>query len=428
MKVEQSKAPWQIGIVSLGTLLEWAEYTFYGYMALTLSTLFFPASDAKAALIKTFGIFAVGYIMRPLGALIFGAMGDNLGRRPALMASLWLMGLATFAIGCLPTYATIGILAPLLLLLMRLLQGIAISGEYNGAGIFLVEKSRNNPCLAGSWVSASAAGGMVLGGIAALATSHPSAPLWAWRVPFLLGGMSCFIGIWCRRGLSESPYFLQKDQKNKRIPLLGLLKQYQKSFILAGAIAAFTGVFVYIGNIYIVVFLKKIVMLPVHHATLFAIFGEIIVAIMIPIMAYVADKTDAYRQYRLGLCLVALFSPITFMLCYTGNYGLIALAMVIYGVLNGVACGPMVKILCDLFPPSVRYTGVSFAWSVSAALFAGTAPLVAEILTIRYNWLMGPSLYVSLIALVTFGLCKSLTPKPLISTLNGPLVPSLTKS
>lgn len=428
MNVTQSKAPWQIGIVSIGTILEWAEYTFYGYMALTLSTLFFPASDTKAALMKTFGIFAVGYIMRPLGAIVFGAIGDTLGRRPALMYSLWLMGIATFAIGCLPTYATIGIFAPLLLLLMRLLQGMAISGEYNGAGIYLVEKSESHPCLAGSWVSASAAGGMVLGGIAALLTSHPSAPLWAWRVPFLLGGLSCFIGLWCRYRLSESPYFLQNDHKPQRIPLFTLIKQYHQSFILAGAIAAFTGVFVYIGNIYIVVFLKKIVMLPVHHATLFAIFGEVIVAIMIPVMAYVADKTDANRQYRISLCLVALFSPVTFVLCYTGHYGLIALAMVIYGVLNGIACGPMVKILCDLFPPNVRYTGVSFAWSISAAFFAGTAPLVAEILTIRYNWLMGPSLYVSLIALFTFGLCRSLMPLPLSSSDNAPLVPSLTKS
>ncbi|HRE30845.1 MAG TPA: MFS transporter, partial [Candidatus Berkiella sp.] len=195
------RSPWQIGIISLGTLLEWAEYTFYGYMALTLSSLFFPSSNPKVALIKTFGIFSAGYIMRPLGAIIFGAMGDNLGRKPALMSSLLLMGFATFTIGCLPTYATIGIGAPLLLLLMRLLQGLAISGEYNGAGIFLVEKSSSNPCLAGSWVSASAAAGMVVGGVAALLVNHPLAPLWAWRVPFLLGGLSCFLGLMCRNRL-----------------------------------------------------------------------------------------------------------------------------------------------------------------------------------------------------------------------------------
>ncbi|MGE3319414.1 MAG: MFS transporter [Candidatus Berkiella sp.] len=420
----QSKTPWQIGVVSLGTLLEWAEYTFYGYMALTLSTLFFPSNDSTAALMKTFGIFAVGYIMRPLGAIIFGSVGDNLGRKPALMASLLLMGFATFAIGCLPTYASIGIGAPLLLLLMRLLQGLAISGEYNGAGIFLVEKSTRLACLAGSWVSASAAGGMVIGGIAALITSHPSSPSWSWRVPFLLGGLSCFIGIWCRKHLKESPQFLE-DRNSKRPSLLSLLKQYKRSFVVAGAIAAFTGIFVYIGNIYIVVFLKKTVLLPIEHATLFAIFGEIIVAIMIPIMAYVADKTEPYRQYRLGLCLIALFSPIIFLLCYSGHYGLIAVAMVIYGALNGVVCGPMVKILCDLFPSKVRYTGVSFAWSVAAAIFAGTAPLVAEILTTRYHWLFGPSFYVSLVAMVTYGLIKTTTQPTSLLT---PLYPSLTKS
>lgn len=405
----QARTPWQIGVISLGTLLEWAEYTFYGYMALTLSTLFFPASDTTAALMKTFGIFAVGYVMRPLGALIFGAIGDTHGRRPALMFSLLLMGFATFTIGCLPTYASIGIGAPLLLLFMRLLQGLAISGEYNGAGIFLVEKSTRNICLAGSWVSASAAGGMVMGGVAALLTSHPTAPLWAWRVPFLLGGLSCFIGIWCRKGLSESPYFSQTTEKIKRPSLLTMFKQYKKSFILAGAIAAFTGVFVYIGNIYVVVFLKNTVHLPINHATFFAIFGEAIVAIMIPIMAYVADKGDPYKQFRIGLCLVALFSPVTFMLCYTGHYGFIALAMAIYGILNGTVCGPMVKILCDLFPPQIRYTGLSFAWSISAAIFAGTAPLIAEILTTRFQWLLGPSFYVSLIAIITYSLNKSLT-------------------
>lgn len=424
----QSKPGWQISIISLGTLLEWAEYTFYGYMALTLSVLFFPASDPKAALVKTFGIFAVGYIMRPLGAILFGAVGDTLGRKPALMASLFLMGLATFAIGCLPTYATIGIAAPLLLLLMRLLQGLAISGEYNGAGIFLVEKSTANPCFAGSWVSASAAAGMVVGGVAALLTSHPSAPVWAWRVPFLLGGLSCFLGLWCRHRLSESPHFAEQNNPTKRMPLWQLLVKYKSSFMIAGAIAAFTGIFVYIGNIYVVVFLKQAVHLPINHATLFAIFGEIIVAIMIPIMAYVADKTDAYRQYRVGLCLVALFCPITFILCYTGHYALITLAMLLYGILNGVVCGPMVKILCDQFPAEVRYTGVSFAWSISAAIFAGTAPLMAEILTTRFNWLLGPSLYVSLIAVITYCISKSHSLHSSSTVKVVQLTPFLTKS
>ncbi|MBI2791395.1 MAG: MFS transporter [Gammaproteobacteria bacterium] len=402
-----------VGIISLGTLLEWAEYTFYGYMAVTFSGLFFPDNSPEMGILKTFGIFAVGYLMRPFGAIIFGHIGDIYGRKPALMISLFLMGAATFCIGCLPTFATWGIKASLLLLCMRMLQGIAISGEYNGAAIFLVEKTGDKyPALAGSWVSASAAAGMVFGGIAAFATSHPHAPSWAWRVPFLFGGVSCFVGLWLRSQVSESVFFRHSNQTSKNVmPLFGVLKQFKKSLILTGAIAAITGVFVYIGNIYIVVFLKQHVGIPTHHASFFAIFGEIIVAGLIPVMAYLADRTDAYRQYRLGLLLIAMGTPCIFMLCQTAHYGYIMLAMMLYGILNAIVCGPMVKILYDQFPSNLRYTGISFAWSVSAAIFSGTAPLVAQFLSTQYDWKFGPSFYVCVVALITYFIFSVLVPK-----------------
>lgn len=396
-----------IGIVSLGTLLEWAEYTFYGYMAITLSHFFFPIDDAELAILKTYGIFAAGYLMRPLGALLFGFIGDNIGRKPALVGSLFLMGAATFSIGCLPTFNSIGFTAPLLLLILRMLQGIAISGEYHGAGIFLIEKSKSNPCLAGSWISASAAAGMVIGGIAALLVSHPLAPTWSWRLPFLIGGLSCVIGLWFRKDIDESAVFSKQPQR--RFPLWEVCKYHKQAFLLVSAIAALTGVYVYIGNIYVVVFLKQFTELTTAQATFFAIFGEIVVVICIPLMAYVADRTDPYRQYRYGLLLIAAASPVIFLLCYSGQTRYILLAMVLYGFLNGVVCGPMVKILCDQFPPSMRYTGISFAWSVTAALFAGTAPVVAQYLSITCNWVLGPGCYVSLMALLTYLVSKLVT-------------------
>lgn len=412
MALNQNKS-FLVGIISLGTLLEWAEYTFYGYMAVTFSSLFFPDNSPEMGILKTFGIFAVGYLMRPFGAIIFGHIGDIYGRKPALMISLLLMGAATFCIGCLPTFATWGIKASFILLCMRMLQGIAISGEYNGAAIFLVEKTGGKyPALAGSWVSASAAAGMVLGGIAAFATSHPLAPSWAWRIPFLFGGLSCFVGLWLRSQVSESVFFRHSNQTSKKVmPLLGVLKQFKKSLILTGAIAAITGVFVYIGNIYIVVFLKQHVGIPTHHASFFAIFGEIIVAGLIPVMAYVADRTDVYRQYRWGLLLIAIGTPCIFMLCQTAHYGYIMLAMMLYGVLNAIVCGPMVKILYDQFPSNLRYTGISFAWSISAALFSGTAPLVAQFLSTQYDWKLGPSFYVCVVALTTYFIFNMLVPK-----------------
>lgn len=408
---DAKKQRFLISIISLGTLLEWAEYTFYGYMAVTLSTLFFPEKDPRAIL-GTFGIFAAGYLMRPLGAIFFGHIGDRYGRKPALIGSMLLMGVTTFAIGCLPTYQTIGIAAPTLLLILRMLQGIAISGEYNGAGIFLTEKAEaNKQCLTGSWVSAAAAWGMVAGGIAGYLISLPGAPSWSWRLPFLLGGVICILAFRIRYRLSESALFVDSKARKATLPLLESIKKHKRALVFTGAIAAFTGIYVYTANIYIVVFLKQQVHLPTHHATFFAIFGEILVALLTPFWGFVADKTDPYKLYRLGLILVIVFCPFMFILAYTGNYAAILLAMILYGVSNAILCGPMVKILFDQFPPDLRYTGVSFGWSVSAAIFSGTAPLVAELLTNKMNWILGPSFYVCLFALITFIFSKTLSPK-----------------
>lgn len=390
-----------IAIAGIGTILEWAEYTFYGYLALRLATLFFPAQSTIIATIKTYAIFAIGYVMRPLGAICFGYIGDKYGRKPALIYSMLLMGIATLLIGCLPTYQTWGMAAPICLLILRMIQGIAVSGEFNGAGIFLVEKiGKNYPCLAGSWVSSAAALGMVLGGLAAFIVTLPGNPEWAWRVPFLIGGVSCFVALWMRRDVSETDAFTQS--KRATTNQSHSFSQYKSSFLYVGAIAAFTGIFVYVLNIYIVAFLTQNVGIPSHHATFFAMFGEALVCIFIPMMAIVADRTHAEWQYLISLILIAMITPLIFSLSLTGLYGYITLAMVLYGLLNGVMCGPIVKLLVDRFPVHLRYTGISFAWSMSAAIFSGTAPMVSQYLCRQKDWLMGPSYYVSATAVIAF--------------------------
>lgn len=397
-----------IGILTIGTLLEWAEFTFYGYMALTLSSLFFPSDHATLALFKTFGIFAVGFIMRPLGAILFGHLGDRYGRKPALVGAIALMGVATFAIGCLPTYAQIGSLAPILLLICRMLQGIAISGEYNGAGIYLVEKANNHlPCLAGSWISAAAAGGMVLGGIAAFIVSYPGMPVWAWRIPFLLGGFSCVAGFWIRKRLIDSTPSQPTRPTKDKLPLTTVFQKNRNGLLLTGAIAAFTGIFVYICNVYIVVFLHQTVGIPSHQAGFYAIFGEVLVAILIPCMGWLADYGCPYKQYQWGLWGVILFCPLIFMLCTTGTPWAILIAMALYGVLNATLCGPMAKMLTDQFPPHLRYTGISVGWSLSAAIFSGTAPIIATWLTSHWQLPLAPSFYVSAFALLTLLILQS---------------------
>jgi len=393
-----------IFIATLGTLLEWAEYTFYGYLAFKMSVLFFPEGNHNLNLLKTYGIFAIGYLVRPLGAIVFGCIGDQYGRKTALMSAVLLMGLSTLGIGCLPTYASIGLLAPIGLLLLRVLQGFAISGEYNGAGIFLIEHmNKKNPCFGGACISASACAGMVVGGIAAYLVSLPFAPEWAWRVPFFLGSISCFLSSYARRRITETPAFLSAQQSKSQLPLMQVLRYHKYSFIYVIMLAAFMSIFIYIGNIYIVTFLKEVVGLPTHHATFFAIVGEGCAALLIPFMGYWADRTHkATEQFKCGLVLAIFSAPLIFTLCYTAHYMCITMAMLLFGLTNAIASGPVLKLVYDRFPTNIRYTGVSVAWSIAAALFGGSAPMVAHYLASSLGFWLGPSLYMSFAALVTF--------------------------
>lgn len=390
-------------IATIGTLLEWAEYTFYGYLAFKISGLFFPEGNDVINLLKTYGIFAAGYIMRPLGAVLFGYIGDCFGRKSALMGAIFLMGLSTLGIGCLPIYTSIGIFAPIGLLLLRLLQGLAISGEYNGAGIFLIEQvGTHRPCFAGSFISAGAAGGMALGGLAAYLVSLPGAPDWAWRVPFMLGGVSCILGCFARHYIQDQPQYLKSKitEKIGQYPLVAVLKNHSSSFLKIFIIAAFVSVFAYIGNIYIVTFLKDMVGLPPHHAMFFAMAAEICAALLIPFMGYIADhhKKPA-AQFKAGLGFAIISAPLMFYLAYTGNYIYISLAMLLFGISNAIVSGPTVKLLNDQFPVALRYTGISVAWNLSVAIFGGTSPMIAHVLVNSVAW-WGPSIYISIMAFI----------------------------
>lgn len=392
-------------IASLGTLLEWAEYTFYGYMATKLATLFFPADNYSISLMKTFGIFASGYLMRPVGAYLFGRIGDLKSRSSALFWSMMLMGACGLGIGLLPTYQTIGFWAPLLLLFFRLLQGISVGGEYNGAGIFLTEQfGGKHRCLSGSFTCMAAALGMVLGGLGAYCVKLPHMPEWAWRAPFLLGSLSCFVGLWLRRS------FLERAQppafKEPNLGFTLFLKKYSGNLLTIFSVAAFTGVFVYINNIYFVVFLTKQVGLLDHKATLVAMLGEMLVVILIPLFAWYADKTNPLKMYQFGLIMVVIFTPSLFWFAQQGDTLNLLVSQVIFAILNALTSAPLVYLLVHLFPAHLRYRSISMAYSLGAAIFGGTAPMVAQYLQAQYEWNWGifypPSLYVCFFALLTW--------------------------
>lgn len=387
---------------TIGTIIEWAEYAFYGYMAVPMARYFFPDTDHTANLLAAFAVFAAGFIMRPIGAVIFGHIGDKIGRKLALLISMLLMGIATLAIGCLPTYQQIGLWAPALLLLCRLLQGLAVSSECLGAAVFLIEHAgKRFPNLAGSWPGFAAALGMTLGGIAATLVTHPAAPEWAWRCPFFVGAFGCAVALYLRQRVQESPEFLAAKAANQltALPIQQLWQGYSLAIARVAAFAVFTGGMIYVGNMYFATFLTQYAGYSHHDATLITTLGEFLVVLLFPVVAWCADKTNGVMIMRVGLALVMVVAPLMFYLANTGNIMLILLAQFLYAMTDALITAPMFKYLFDQFPTAIRVTGIAVSWNIAIALLGGTAPMIAQISTQQFNLMIGPGLYIALAAL-----------------------------
>jgi MHS family proline/betaine transporter-like MFS transporter len=399
---------------TIGTLLEWAEYTFFAYMAVQLSTHFFPMTDPSLARIKTYGIFAASYLMRPIGACFFGILGDTIGRKPALMSSMLLMGLATMLIGCLPTYAEIGSYAAVLLIICRLLQGFAVSGEFHGAITYLHEHATARPYLMGSFAPFAAALGMSLGAYVALLTSLPGVPHYAWRIPFLGSGLLCALAIYLRQSLNETPLFQQIQQEakmsqllNKRISILRTFKSNKQGMIQMFSMGLFTSIYVYIGN----VFFKGVCIqfgMASEVASQMVTIGQIVAAFFILFFGFIADKAGGRRVCLTGLFLAIFAGPFILYCAQSGDPRLTLGGQIVYGFVNGFVFGPMMTILMNNFKVQNRYSSSAIGWSLAVALFGGTALLVAETLTKYTGSALGAGCYISLAAIAALTtLCRN---------------------
>lgn len=400
-----------IWIASLGTFFEWAEYTFYAYFAYFLSKLFFPATDPYASLLMAYGTFAMGYFMRPLGAIIFGYYGDRFGRKPAFMYAILLMAIGTAGIGLMPTYATWGVAAPIGLLCCRLIQGLSMGGEYHGAGIYILEHPTTRPHLQGSWVAAAAAMGMVAGASAAAVLALPDMPSWAWRVPFLMGSLGCGVLYLFRRNLAETNEFL-KIKQQKSTPLWEVVREHKSAMLRVIAIAALIGVHVYIANVYWATFLIQSVGFTPVIATRLSVVAELFVALLTPLMGLLADKWGGQKQFQVATALLIFTCPLMFWLSQQGTTLALMGAIGLFAIMQSLLCGPLFKVIFDAFPAHIRYTGLSVSWSISAAIFSSTAPMVAVYLNHQWTGGYGPSMYVAAIAALTYVTLRMTTKHP----------------
>lgn len=369
---------------SVGNILEWYDFILYGYFSPIIASLFFPAENPYISMLLTFSVFASGCLMRPFGSLLFGHIGDTYGRKHALLITIVIITLATTSIGLLPTYAHAGLLAPILLTVSRLVQGLAVSGEEVGAAIFLTENApKHRRAFAGSLILGSVYVGLLLGALSALGVnavfSHASVLLWGWRLPFLAAFIFGVIAFVIRLRDLESPAFNEKKSQKAiaTTPVKEVFKHYRRSILVAILLCVVFAVAIYLFVVYLPTYLKMYVGLSMQHCLMISIASLIFVSVLAPVVGLLADKIGPRRFFMLGSggFFVCAY-PIFYLILTKTTMGII-IGECIFAILLAMVAGSIFPLLVNLFPVSVRYTGIAIAFNLAMMLFGSTAPILA---------------------------------------------------
>jgi MHS family proline/betaine transporter-like MFS transporter len=391
----------------IGNALEWYDYALYAQFAYIIGLKFFPETEFVEIL--TFAVFAAGFVIRPIGGIIFGYIGDRMGRRIALVVGIVLMAIPTAGIGLLPSYEAIGIAATLILVAIRLVQGLSLGGEFSGCIAYIVEHSPpEKRGLAGSASFVSMCLGMLLGLIVAQgfksALSEEDLMSWGWRVPFIMGLFIGLVGLYIRSHLAESPIYLAAKAQGSlsRTPLRETLTKYWREVLIAIAVYINVTAPFYTTTVFIKRYMTNLGY-DQTEGTLTCIIILITMSIMFPISAYVSDKIGR-KPVIVWACVALVVSiyPI-FLALHTMNYTLAILSQVLFSAIVGVYMGPVPTLLVELFPTRVRFTGVAISYNLSAAIFGGTAPMVGASLYKFTGEQISLAYYLTALAL--FGLC-----------------------
>jgi metabolite-proton symporter len=370
----------------IGTTIEWYDFFLYGAAAaLVFNKLFFPSFDPLVGTILAFATYAVGFVARPLGGIVFGHYGDRIGRKKLLMWSLVLMGLATVLIGLMPGYDSIGIWAPIGLIVLRVFQGFAVGGEWGGAVLLAAEygDARRRGFWA-SWPQAGVPlGSLLSAGILALMASMQSEAdfvAWGWRIPFLLSGLLVIVGWYIRNRVAETPMFeqaLNEAEVPPKLPAMDVFRERPRAVLLGAGLRVGENIGYYILTVFSLTFLVDVAAESRSLALDALLIGAAVQFVAIPLLASLSDRIGRRSVYAFGAFGLGIFGFLFFPMLASGNDALIILAIVIGLVLHASMYAPQAAFITELFPTRIRYSGVSIAYQLTAIFAGSLAPIIA---------------------------------------------------
>jgi metabolite-proton symporter len=378
----------------IGTTIEWYDFFLYGTAAaLVFNKLFFPTLDPLAGTLSAYGTFAVGFVARPLGGVIFGHYGDRLGRKQMLVWSLLIMGIATALIGLTPTYGTVGVWAPILLVVLRFVQGIGVGGEWGGAVLLAVEHSGGaRRGFHGSWPQMGVPGGLLLstGVFAALNGALPEQAFlsWGWRVPFLISVVLVAVGLFIRLRVLESPSFerVKDARQESRMPLLDVFREHPREVLIGMGMRFAQNVIFYIYTVFILSYGEKSLGYPRSAMLRAVIVVSVIGLFTTPFWSHLSDRVGRRPVYLAG-AVFSLLVVIPFFWLVGRGPGWVIVGMVLaMNIGHDMMYGPMAAVLSELFGTRVRYTGASLVYQLTSVVSGGVAPFIATLLLARYGW------------------------------------------